>query len=317
MAAIVINWNHTAESIDCLGSVIAAGWSNLIPILVDSGSDQDPEPALEAALPGVEVLHLPNRGYAAACNAGARRALERGAVYLLFMNNDASVEPGALSVLADAASEHPFTILGPKIVYADRPEVVWSAGGRLRGAAMKSEHIGEGEPAATYSRPIQVQWTTGCAILVTAATYRLLGPMDEGYFLYLEDTDWCLRATRLGLETWIVPQAVIRHQVSTSVSAISPTRHHYYAYRNHYRLAFRHGSPPIRLLVAADVAWTFIKVGIRCVLSASYRRDSEYHGRTWALLDFLLGRSGPGFEIARPASELSGQALGPAAEARR
>jgi GT2 family glycosyltransferase len=313
----VINWNHTAESIDCLRSVLAAGWADVIPILVDSGSDQDPEPALEAALPGVEVLRLPNRGYAAACNAGARWALERGAVYLLFLNNDATVEPGALSVLADAASEHPFAILGPKIVYADRPEVVWSAGGRLRGAAMKSEHIGEDELAAAHSRPIQVQWTTGCAILVTAATYRLLGPMDESYFLYLEDTDWCLRAASLGLETWIVPQAVIRHRVSTSVSTISPTRRHYYAYRNHYRLAFRHGSPAIMLLVAVDVAWTFIKVGIRCVLFRSYRRDSEYHARTWALVDFLLGRSGPGFEIKQPAAELSDRALGPAAEAGR
>jgi GT2 family glycosyltransferase len=138
-----------------------------------------------------------------------------------------------------------------------------------------------------------VDWATGCALFLAAPTFRRLGPIDEGYFLYLEDTDWCLRAARLGVETWLIPGAVIRHEVSASVRALPRAAVRYYAYRNQYRLEFRHGPAWLRPLVLLDALWTLAKAAARWLLFPSYRADAYYHARTRGVLDFLRGRWGP------------------------
>src|SRR5207248_10291685 len=110
-----------------------------------------------------------------------------------------------------------------------------------------------------HREPRRVDWATGCALFLAAPTFRRLGPIDEDYFLYLEDTDWCLRAARLGVETWLIPGAVIRHEVSASVRALPQAAVRYYAYRNQYRLEFRHGPAWLRPLVLLDALWTLSK----------------------------------------------------------
>lgn len=300
VAVIVVNWNDTKGSIDCLSSVLASGYEDLLPILVDNWSEIDPTPAVNAAHPTVRVLRVPNGGYAAACNSGAKWALKHGADFLLLMNNDATLDPEALSRLVEASAERPAAILGPLILRADKPDVVWCAGGRITDRWMTNHHLGEGDSPSEHISPSKVQWTTGCALFVAADTYRRIGALDEAYFLYLEDTDWCLRAGRLGVETWIIPGAVVHHRVSTSVSRVSPTRRRYYAYRNRYRLALRFAPPLVRPLIWADIVLTLAKIALRCALSDTYRRDHEYHGRTWGVLDLMRGRWGIGYLSPEP-----------------
>ncbi len=116
--------------------------------------------------------------------------------------------------------------------------------------------------------------------------------MDERYFLYLEDADWCLRAAGMGVETWYVPDARIYHDVSTTTNTLDPRIRRYYAYRNHYLLAFTHSSLMGRIWFAAHLVATLAKIAVRSVFFTSYRRDSFYHARTRAIADFLLRRFG-------------------------
>jgi GT2 family glycosyltransferase len=126
--------------------------------------------------------------------------------------------------------------------------------------------------------------------------------MDEAYFLYLEDVDWCLRAARFGIDTWFVPGSVVHHEVSRTLGGKQWSDHvRYYAYRNQYRLAYRNGSIGARPVVVVDALWTLAKAGIRSIVSPAYRRDPHYHVRTRAVLDFFRGRWGP-----FPASSASG-----------
>lgn len=289
---VAVNWNQTERSLECLRS-LRARRVRVLPILVDSASEDDPRPRLAEAAPEARVLRLErNRGYAAACNAGARLALEAGASHLLLLNNDAVLEPGALDALMAASERWPGAILGPRIVYADRPEAVWSAGGRVTHPWLKTEHVGKGEPAARHASPAVVDWVTGCALFAPAATYRRLGPLDEAFFLYLEDTDWCLRGRRAGIQSRYVPEAVVRHAVSSSVEGLPTSDVRYYAYRNHYRFALRHAAWWERPLIAADLAWTLLKIGARSALFPGYRRDRWYQARTRGLIDLLRGRWG-------------------------
>jgi GT2 family glycosyltransferase len=294
IAVIVVNWNDTTRSLACLRSVIETRHPALIPVLVDNGSSDDPSTALHRALPGVRVLRLDhNGGYAAGCNAGARLAISEGAEYLLFLNNDTTVDASTLPALLAAARQHPWAILGPKIVYQNRPDRVWSAGGSVERPWMVNRHMGEGEPAASHWVERRVAWTSGCAIFVSASLYLSIGRLDEEYFLYLEDLDWCLRAERLGIDTWFIPTAVVRHEVSQTTARLPPAHVWYYGCRNTYFLVFRFSSWRLKPRLLVSLLFTVAKIGVRWALFPGYRRDPWYRARTFAVLDFTRGRRGP------------------------
>ncbi len=264
-------------------------------MLVDNGSQDDCRDVVASQQPQVRVVRLErNVGYAGGCNAGVAAALAEGAAKLLILNNDATIEADTLPALLRAAREHPDAILAPKILYADGSEKVWSAGGRISGPLLRNEHVGKNDPSNAHTVAQVVPWATGCALFFSADCYRHVGPLDESYFLYLEDVDWCLTASARGVKTWFVPDAVVYHEVSRTLKSSEWADDvRYYAYRNGYRLAFQHGNLTTRPVVIADALWTLTKAGIRSATSRAHRHDRHYHVRTHAVIDFLKGRSGP------------------------
>ena len=309
VAVIVVNWNETALTLECLRSVVASVPEDTAIILVDNGSDVDPCSAIRQALPQVYVVRLSsNGGYAVGCNAGAHAALDLGATHLFFLNNDATIEPSTVPVLLEAARRRPRAIFGPKIVYADEPDRVWSAGGTVRRPWMENQHLDRGAPSESVTGARRVDWTTGCAFFVLAGTFRLIGPLSEEYFLYLEDLDWCMRARSIGIETWCVPDAIVRHRVSSSTSRLPRADVLYYGCRNTYRLAFKHSSPRARLAMWMVVLVALAKVITRNMLSPAHRRDPLYRARTLAIVDFILRREGP--RRAPPVTPLPASPIG-------
>jgi GT2 family glycosyltransferase len=292
IAVIVVNWNDTAASIRALQSARAS--EDVLPILVDNGSDDDPTDAVGAACPQARVERLSrNSGYAAACNSGVRLAATLGASHVVMMNNDAELAPDALDQLSVADRLRPGRLLAPIIVYADAPDTVWSAGGYLEPPYFRNHHMGMGDGVDAHRAGRRVEWATACALWCSIETWRRLGPLDEAFFLYLEDVDWCLRAARLGVETWLVPEAVVRHDVSRTTRELASETIRYYSYRNHFRLAFRHARGWRRGVIASELVWTVGKIGLRTLAFSSYRHNAWYHARTRAVRDYVLGRWGP------------------------
>jgi GT2 family glycosyltransferase len=293
VGVVVVNWNDAERSIACLQELTATGYTRLRLVLVDNDSDEDPTDAASAAVPGLYVLRLErNRGYAAGCNAGASVAISMGANYLFFLNNDTKVDRRCLDELVLAAASHPGCVLGPKLVYADQPEVIWAAGGAIDRSSMANYHIGNGEPAALYMAERRVDWLTGCALFLSAETYARLGPMDEEFFLYLEDVDWSLTAEKAGIERWLVPSAVVKHAVSATTTVLPATEIFYYGCRNTLRLAIRQTKWPRQVLVRGRVVLSAAKVVVRNALFESRRRDPYYRARSRAVLDALRGHWG-------------------------
>jgi GT2 family glycosyltransferase len=292
IAVVVVNWNDTETSVRALRSARAK--ELVVPILVDNASATDPTQAARDVVPDAVVQRLPvNAGYAAACNRGTEIAIALGARFVLVMNNDAELAPDALDRLVSAGDQRPGSILAPLIVYAEAPDEVWSAGGYVQPPCVRNHHVGIGRPRAAYTRPRRVEWATGCALLFGVDTFKRIGPFDEKFFLYLEDVDWCLRAARRSVGTWLIPDAVVYHDVSRTTGGLSSSTIRYYAYRNHFRLAFRHTTGWARGAVAVELVWTLAKIGVRSLAFRSYRHDPWYHARTRAIRDFLLGRWGP------------------------
>lgn len=293
----VVNWNGADQSRRCLRSLRGLAYPSHKVCLVDNGSTDGGADLLKGEFPDVDVLTLPaNRGYAAGCNAGIEWAKQAGMRYVWLLNNDTTVDAGSLHALVTRAKKlrrlGQESILAPKILFSDAPSKIWSAGGYLIRPWLKGEHFGIGDHEERFDTPRQLEWASGCALFFSTATADTIGPMDERYFLYLEDLDWCLRARRQGVQIWYVPAARLWHDTSRSVMSLDSRIVRYYSYRNYYLLGFAHSGLLGRLWFSLHLAVTCFKIGLRVLLFPSYRRNRYYHARTRALVDLLKRRFG-------------------------
>ncbi len=165
---------------------------------------------------------------------GIRVALEEGAEHVLLLNNDATVEPGFLEPLVDAASGQRVGAACAQILHADPPHAIWYAGASYdprRGH--QGRHDGYGEPrlAATVP-PFPTGRACGGAMLLPREAAERVGALDESLFAYAEDVEWSLRAHAAGLSIVVVPASVVYHRVSAASGGASSPDTLYYALRN-------------------------------------------------------------------------------------
>ena len=193
-----------------------------------------------------EVLDLPaNVGYAAGMNAGVRHLRQAGCDRILLLNNDATLEPGALRRMAEALDDPALAAVGPVVLRAADGRVE-SRGARVTGRWAWPRLMGSGERHIAREGRIAVPSLSGAAWMVRADAFDAIGGLDEGFFHAFEDTDWCWRARRAGLGMAVVLGALARHGGGRSLGAASPLRL-YYAARSHLRAAERMFPMPVPL----------------------------------------------------------------------
>lgn len=276
---IVLNWNGCADTAACLESLRGVAvpahvrWTRLV---VDNGSTDESLAVLPARFP--EARFLPtgaNLRWAGGNNAGLALAMKEGADGALLLNNDTLVEPDGLTRLLAAVDGHPEGgVFGPTIVSFDGARV-WSLGGDVWPALGWAAHRGlgrawRGVPAGA-PEAVPCGYVTGAALYATRACLERVGLLDEGYYLYGEDADYCLRARAAGFACLWAPAAVVRHKVSGSSGPASPfkayhrTRAGLRLARTHARgvgqLAWRVAFPA--LLLAQATAWAVRGGGAR------------------------------------------------------
>ena len=293
VAVIVVNWNRQADTLRCLASLVAAGQPPADVFLVDNASTDGTVAAVRAAFPSVRVVENDrNLGFAAGNNVALRLALAAGYPYLLLLNNDAIVAPDAIERLLEPLLADPEAgVAGPAICYPAAPDRIWSAGGAVdrRRGTVTSAWL-DTPASALPEQPFAVDHVSGCCLLVRAAALTRAGLLDERFFMYYEETEWCLRIARQGYRVVVAPAARVWHDISPQAQAGSPAIA-YYMTRNHLLL--------LRATRAPASAWrhTLYWQG-RTLLSLYLRRHSAERVRgRWpmvlALRDFALGRFGP------------------------
>lgn len=226
VVAVVLNWCGFEVTAACLESLLGTMYARLEILLVDNGSPDGSGPRLRQRFPDVPYLQTgENLGYAGGNNRGIDWALERGADFVLVINNDTVADPEAVSKLVEAAdADARAGAVSPKILFHDEPEKIWFGGGRLSRLRAIGHHCREGE-MDDRSRPELVEKVTflsGCCLLVPAAVLRAVGGFDEDLFAYVEDVDLSLRLSAAGYTLLYQPEARILHHTRSAKATPSP-----------------------------------------------------------------------------------------------
>lgn len=216
---IILNWNGKEDTIACLRSIERVKYPNFSVILVDNASSDGTVEYVKDKFPSVKIIaNSENLRFAGGNNVGIKYALERNADYVLLLNNDTEVAPDFLPELVRAAeNDKSIGIAGPKIYYYEGNKMIWFAGGKVEFWKGWISHIGIREPDyGQYDFAREVDYITGCCMLVKREVIEKIGKLDESFFIYGEDADWSLRASRAGYSLVYVPSSIIWHKVSAS-----------------------------------------------------------------------------------------------------
>jgi GT2 family glycosyltransferase len=219
VAVILVNWNGKDLTADCLSSLRRVTYTNFRVLVVDNASSDGSVTALQRSYPEVDILPLPsNRRFAGGNNAGIARALAAEAEFIVLLNNDTIADPEFLTMLVEAFQSDPRAgMIAPKILYHDHPDRLWYAGGEISFWRGTMHHIGIRETdAGQHDVRRETGYATGCCLLTSRTVIRQIGLLDESYFMYGEDADWCMRARNAGYRILYEPRARVWHKVSVS-----------------------------------------------------------------------------------------------------
>lgn len=273
----MVTWNAAHLVGPSLTSVPAAA----DVVIVDNASSDGTVPAARAARPDARVIELAtNVGFAAGANCGMR-AVADGPVMLL--NPDCRLAPGALEHLLEFLGLHPRAGLVSALVCSPDGRPERHASGReptLLSIAVHYLGLTRFLPRLSLYRPgpssaaAQREWVAGTALLARRAALDEVGPLDESYFLYAEDHDWCRRMRAAGWEVWVTSGARAEHVGAASVAVADPTirRHRITSLDDYY--ARQHGALATAAVRVIRVVGYSVRAAAFFVVGSATRRPS-------------------------------------------
>lgn len=291
---ILLSYNHSELTQACLDSLLKIDYPAYEILVVDNGSTDGAAEEIRGRYPQVGFIqNETNLGFVGGNNIGLRYAQSVEADYALLLNNDTEVAADFLSRLVSAAeADASVGVAGPTIYYYDRPNVVWSAGGAIDWRRGSTRMVGLDETdRGQFGMEVRpMDFVTGCALLVKMAAVKQAGTLDERFFAYYEETEWCVRIARAGYKIVHVPLSKVWHKISPASRAASPSVH-YYMTRN--RLLF------LRLSGAGWQAWAHTVFGeyLRTLLSWSLKpqwkgQAPQRKAMLMGIKDYLTGHQG-------------------------
>lgn len=256
--AVVVAYNSARTLPGCVAPLAALDW---VDVTVVDNASPDASLAAVAHLQLDAVRAPDNRGFAAGCNIGIARS---DAPYVLLLNPDARMTSADLNALIAVLDREPeVAIVAPRLLEQDGT-VAWSQFRFPRRRSTYAQalflhriwpHAGWTDElvrdAAAYARGGSPEWVSGACLLVRRAALDQIGPLDEDYFMYCEDTDLCARVRAAGWDIRFEPRAVVHHE-----GGVSHARHALLAVhaRGRVRYARKHSGALAALAEAAGVA---------------------------------------------------------------
>jgi len=242
LTVAIINWNTREDLLVCLDSVgfVTKGFT-VETIVVDNGSQDGSVNEVKKAFPLVHLIENErNLGFAKAANQGLQKASGR---YVLLLNPDTQMKNGAIERLVSFMDAHfDVGVAGAQLLNADGSKQnsianFPSLGTELLNKSLLRWLFPKKFPGKerNYSEPIEVDSVIGACMMVRREAIEQIGLLDEDYFLFLEETDWCYRMKKGGWKVYHVPQAEVYHFQGKSAEAVKKeARVEFYRSRYHF-----------------------------------------------------------------------------------
>jgi GT2 family glycosyltransferase len=259
--AVLLNWNQYQDTRESIESLLKQKGVSIHFTLVDNGSVDDSVQRLRETFPWLEIIENgKNLGFAPGNNVGIRHVLDLGAQNILLINNDIDADPDMLKHMVEHLKSG-VGIVCPAIYYFNNPDTIWSAGGKFNPLLL--EMITSQRSSGFLTQEvIERDFMPSCAWLVQRDVFETVGLLDERFFLYYDDLDYCLRLRKMGYKILLVPQARLWHKVSQSSGGENKPRERYFMglssglyFRKHMRFWQVPFILPFRLVSA--LSWTF------------------------------------------------------------
>lgn len=258
IAIIILNWNTTELTKITIESFFKINHKefNYQIILVDNGSKPECINELEKIYGKNKQVTIikstTNQGYAEGNNIGIRWALKQKYEYIMIANSDIRVDSEFLNILFNKIKDNPKLFLAPKIYFEKGYEyfkdryttgqsgnVLWAIGGKIDWDNIYASNIAIDEvDTGQYDKNTPIpDFISGCCFLVHSEMFKNIGLFDHRYFLYMEDVDLSVRASRQGYQLQIIPESMIWHINSGSAGAASNLQD-YFISRNRILFSF-------------------------------------------------------------------------------
>lgn len=256
-AVILLNYKGWEDTILCIDSIKQAKQYPRIYV-VDNASGGVSVAKISSKHPDIVLIESEvNLGFSGGNNLGIRQALDDGAEVVHILNNDTLVDKNAFTQGYNSVHNKK-RIAGAKIYYAkgfeyhkkqkNKGNIFWYAGGEMDWSMAIAKHRGVDEAdKGQYDKQVAVNFITGCYMAIPRQVFADIGLLDDKYFLYLEDSDFTLKAIKAGYEAIYNPKIIIHHRNSSTTVAGSPLVD-YYMTRNRFLIGVRFGG--FRLVAA-------------------------------------------------------------------
>lgn len=249
VSIVTVHYNQPLLTKQLLDSLRQISYSSVEVWVVDNGSmPTHSVDSLIEVFPEVNFIKSAvNLGFAGGNNLVLDKA--KGD-YVLFLNNDTEVATDFIEPLVSRfQSDDSIGMVSPKIKYYERPELIQYAGStEINMLTGQGHFIGHQQPdQAMFDHSTPTAYIHGAAMMVSSKLIASVGPMNEDYFLYYEELDWCARAKRAGFTVWYESASVVWHKESMSTGKASPLKA-YYQIRNRLRFIYSNASTFDRVL---------------------------------------------------------------------
>lgn len=252
VGVVIVNYNLKDSLRETLLSFRKVNYPGLQIVVSDNASTDGSVEMVRQEFPEVHLLTREQGvGYAKGASLGMEFLADR-TKYIFSTTNDVLVDPEIIYALVDHAEAHPEAgVLGCKIYYHDKGDLLWSAGGRMHPLFAHSYHYGwNRHDAPRYNAVRECDFMTGCGFLFPSAVAKKINYFNADLVFYSEDADFCYRVREQGYKIVYVPAAKMWHKTSTTLAKNRP-KQLYYSTRNNLYLTARHkvGWYPLSLWV--------------------------------------------------------------------
>lgn len=243
VATIIICFGKVNETRQAIQTLLEDTYQQNHILIVENKTTENTE-MLSHEFPSVTFLNLSkNEGFAGGNNRGILEAKKRwNPDFYFLLNNDAQVEKGAIAALVKTMKNDPRCGLAtPKILYERKKRIFWAAGGEVIPWRCMARNRGQGiEDVGQYDRQEFCSFLSGCALMIRKDVIEKVGLLDERFFIYAEDLDYCLRTKKDGWKLIYNPEATVYHYGSATSGGEYEPFQSFFRWRNRFFIAHKH-----------------------------------------------------------------------------